>query len=84
MSANDYAEQVVNTFITNITDHVFLNIERNDDLRREYDENVNRYGPEAVNTAIGKKVRELLSLKNDGESKSQSGLIKTYTRHKTA
>jgi len=84
MSANNYAEQVVNNFITDITDHVFLNIERNDDLMREYMSNVNLYGLDAVNTAIGKKVKERLNLENDGESdKPQSRLIKTYTRHKT-
>jgi len=84
MSASDYAEQVVHNFITGITDQVFLAIERNDDLMREYMSNVNLYGLDAVNTSIGKKVKELLNLENDGESGTpQSRLIKTYTCHKT-
>ena len=83
MSVNDYAEQVVNNFITDITDHVFLNIERNDDLMREYMSNVGLYKLEPVNIAIGKKVKELLNLENNGESNEpKSRLIKSYTRHK--
>ena len=83
MSVNDYAEQVVNNFITDITDHVFLSIERNDDLMRKYMSNVNLYGLDAVNTTIGKKVKELLSLENIDESDTpKSRLIKSYTRHK--
>jgi hypothetical protein len=82
MSANDYAEQVVRNFITHITDHVFLSIERDDALMREYMSNVGRYGLDAVNQAIGKKVKEILALNNDGESEDpKSRLIKSYTRH---
>jgi hypothetical protein len=83
MSVIDYAEQVVNNFITDITDHVFLNIERNDKLMRDYMINVGLYGLDAVNTTIGKKVKEQLSLENSGESdEPKSRLIKSYTRHK--
>jgi hypothetical protein len=45
--------------------------------------NVNRYGLEAVNMAIGLKIKEQLSLENDCENNSpKSRLIKSYTCHK--
>jgi hypothetical protein len=34
MTANEYAEQVVNDFMRDITDHVFLNIQNNEKLTR--------------------------------------------------
>jgi len=83
MSVNEYAQQVVDNFITDITDHVFLSIEQDDNTMREYMSNVNSYGLDAVNTAIGKKVKELLDIGNDGENNEpKSRLIKSYTRHK--
>jgi len=84
MSVNDYAEKVVKNFIIDITDHVFCNIERDNDLMREYMDSVNLYQLEVVNTTIGKKVRELLNLKNTGENNNpKSRLIKSYTKHET-
>jgi hypothetical protein len=56
MSANEYAEKVINDFVANITDQVFLNIQYTEELMREYQTNVNRYGLDSVNMAIGKKV----------------------------
>jgi len=83
MNADTYAEKVVKDFITDITDYVFLAIEQNDDLMREYTSNVNSNGLTDVNTSIGKKVKELLNLENDGEVKARkSRLIETYTKHK--
>jgi hypothetical protein len=67
-SADEYAEAIVNKFIEEITDQVFLYIENSDDLMREYMSNVNRHGLLNVNTSIGEKVRELLDLDNDGEN----------------
>jgi len=82
MTVNDYAEQVVNNFITDITDHIFVNIERNDGLMREYMSKVKSFGLDNVNMAIGKKVKDLLNLKNSDQCrKPQSRLITTYTRH---
>jgi len=85
VSANEYAEQVVGDFITDITDHVFLSIERDDMAMRNYMTNVNRYGLEAVNMAIGLKIKERLNLENDLENNEpKSRLIKSYTRHRTS
>ena len=84
MNANEYAEQVVNDFITDITDHVFLSIERDEKLMRKYMENVNRYGLDAVNMTIGRKVKEMLNLENlDENDNPKSRIIQSYTRHKT-
>jgi len=83
MNVNDYAEQVVTNFIRDITDHVFLSIERDDRLMREHMSNIGNHGRTAVDTTIGKKVRELLNLQNDGENKEpKSRLIESYTYHK--
>ena len=83
MNANEYAEQVVRDFITDITDHLFLSIEREDAVMRDYMTNVNRYGLDAVNMAIGLKVKELLNLENGMENNNpKSRLIKSYTRHR--
>jgi len=82
MSEHEYAEQVVDHFIREITDNVFLSIERDDDVMREYMTNVNRFGLDAVNKAIGLKIKERLSLQNGEENKKpKSRLIKTYTYH---
>ena len=83
MTVNEYAEQVVENFIREITDNVFLSIERDDGVMRDYMTNVNRYGLDAVNMAIGLKIKERLSLANNGENDNpKSRLIKSYTYHK--
>jgi hypothetical protein len=82
MGANEYAGQVVDHFIREITGHVFLSIEQDDEIMRDYMTNVDRYGLHAVNMAIGLKIKERLSLDNDGENTSpKSRLIKSYTYH---
>jgi len=83
MNQNDYAEAVVKGFVKDITDYVFLSIQNDDSLMRDYQTNVNRYGLDMVNMAIGEKVKTLLNLDNDGENKNpKSHLIKSYTYHK--
>jgi spore maturation protein SpmA len=76
------AEQIVDRFIKEITDHLFLSIEQDDDRMREYMTNVNRYGLDTLNMAIGLKIKERLSLDNGEENKNpKSRLIKSYTYH---
>ena len=65
MNVNEYTEYVVNDFIKNITDNLFLYIEQNDDIMRDYMTNVNRYGLDTLNMAIGLKIKEKLSLENE-------------------
>jgi hypothetical protein len=79
---NEYVEQVVDRFITDITDHLFLSIEQDDVLMREYILNVDRYKLDDLNRAIGKKIKEKLSLENgEVNNKPKSRLIQSYTRH---
>jgi hypothetical protein len=83
MNVNEYAELVVSRFITDITDYVFLAIERDDEAMREYMSKVNEFELKPVNTTIGKKVKEMLNLENIGECDTpKSRIIQTYTRHK--
>jgi hypothetical protein len=80
MTAGEYAEKVVLEFMRNITDHVFLNIQSNEGLMREYQTQVNENGLQAVNAAIGKKVKEIFQLENDVICSSpKSWLIKDFT-----
>ena len=82
MKANDYAERIVRDFIRDITDHVFMNIQNNEVLMREYQTRVNENSLQTVNQAIGLKVKEILDLQNvDVCSEPRSWLIKDYTRH---
>jgi hypothetical protein len=82
MGANEYAEKVVTEFIKNITDHVFLSIQHDRGTMREYMTNVDRCGLDTVNMAIGKKVKVLLNLDDNGENiDPKSTLIKGYTYH---
>jgi hypothetical protein len=83
MGANEYAEQAVTEFIKNITDHVFLSIQQDRGTMRDYMSNVDRYGLDTVNMAIGKKVKTMLDLDDNGENitEPKSTLIKGYTYH---
>lgn len=83
MTLDEYAEKVVLDFMRKITDHVFLNIQNNEELMREYQKRVNENPLQAVNTAIGKKVREIFQLENGPEcNKPKSWLIQGFTSHK--
>ena len=83
MTPNEYAEKVVLHFMRNITDHVFLNIQSNEELMREYQTRVNDNSLQSVNQAIGRKVKEMFQLENDGECTTpKSWLIKDFTFHK--
>ena len=82
MSSSSYADKVVNEFMEKITDHVFLNIQNNEHLMREYQSAVHESSLMEVNTAIGKKVKEVFNLKDSGEcNQPNSWLIKSYTKH---
>ena len=83
MNVNEYAEALVKNFVRNITDHVFMAIQNDEELMRDYQTNVNRYGLDTLNIAIGKKIKTLLDLDDDGvNDKPKSHLIKVYTYHK--
>ncbi len=83
MTANEYADKVVFDFLRHITDHVFLSIQHNEERMREYQTHVNENSLRSVNQAIGKKVKDIFVLENDGVCGApKSWLIKDYTLHK--
>jgi len=83
MTSDEYAEKVVLEFLRDITDHVFLNIQNNEQLMREYQRQVNENSLKAVNTSIGKKVKEVFDLENDVDCKTpKSWLIQSFMLHK--
>jgi len=83
MTANQYAEKVISNFLRRITDHVFLYIERDEDLMRQYQTQVNKNSLQEVNMAIGKRVKKMFRLNDDGIChKPKSRLIKDFTFHK--
>jgi len=83
MSSHEYVEALVSGFIENITDELFLYIERDDAAMREYMRNVNRFGLEELNRAIGLGIKDRLQLGHGGESHSpKSRLIRSFTRHR--
>jgi hypothetical protein len=58
-------------------------IERDDKVMREYMTNVNRFGLQQLNEALGLEIKERLALENNGTSDDpKSRLIKNYTHHK--
>ncbi|MHB8301772.1 MAG: hypothetical protein ACYDC6_02875 [Acidobacteriaceae bacterium] len=78
----DYAEEVVSNFMKDITDHVFLNIQNNEELMRKYLTQVSENSLQSVNQAIGRKVKDMFQLENDGLcSTPKSWLIRTFTFH---
>jgi hypothetical protein len=83
MTTSEYAENVVLEFMRKITDHVFLSIQGDERLMRDYQTQVDKDGLRAANTAIGSKVKELLDLGNGAVcSKPKSLLLKDFTCHK--
>jgi hypothetical protein len=90
MSTATYINDVLATFARkkvevseDITDRVFLMIERDEQLIQEYrglarDDTARR----GLNSRIGRRIRERFSLKNLGRChKPESRLIKSYERH---
>jgi len=83
MNPNEYAEEIVNEFVREITDNLFLFIEQDEERMRKYMTNANRFELDALNKAIGLKIKEMLDLENtDISRKPKSKLLKTYTQHK--
>lgn len=65
-----------------ITDCVFLEIENDADLMRQYNEIRNEIGAPTVNALIGKIIKETWDLKDTGRCKvPKSRLIGSYEMH---
>lgn len=80
---NEYFDKVLSEFTLNITDRVFLMIEKNEELYLEYMRWVKEKGKDQVNRDLGLEVKEYFELENLEENKNpKSKLIKSYTEHK--
>jgi hypothetical protein len=79
-----FTENVIAKFAEEITDKVFLMIEGDRDLMKEYLDLVDKNSLMQVNTEIGKVVKSKFCLDNKGRSKDapQSKLIQSYEKHK--
>lgn len=83
MTLDEYTDKIVLDFMRDITDHVFLKIQNDEELMREYQRQVNENSLKVVNTSIGKKVKELFKLENGPECDTpRSWLIQSFTSHK--
>ena len=66
-----FAEKVIKQFAERITDEVFLSIENDPKLMREYLLLVDGNSLKAVNTTIGKKVKEKFKLDSSSVKQKQ-------------
>lgn len=85
---NDFIEKVLNRFADDITDKVFLLIQNDPVLMKEYLHLVtakrkSEIGLDKLNMEIGKKTKEFFGLGDNGICrKPNSTIITQYTRHK--
>ena len=84
---NEFIKKVLNKFTDDITDKVFLMIQEDKDLMKEYldllDRHKNNIDLDTLNSNIGKSIRIYLNLDNIYESREpKSTLIRTFMRHK--
>ena len=84
MEQKEYVKKVIDGFIREITDNLFLYIEQDDARMREYMTNVNRFGLDTLNIALGTEIANVLHLVSENEKNTapKSRLIKGYTCHK--
>jgi hypothetical protein len=85
MSAmNCYIDRVLNRFADDITYRIFLMIEKDKKLLREYWDIVNSGTDQhGLNGSLGKQIKVKFNLENKGICKNrQTTLIKSYTRHR--
>lgn len=84
MTPNEIAEEAIRRMNQKMTDKIFLIIENDRDLMREYlmTAKESSGGFDTVNQMIGKKVKDFYEFENgDEENYPVSKLIKTYTTH---
>jgi hypothetical protein len=88
MMVADHINEVLTRFAEgrgsmDITDRVFLMIQGNPQLRREYDDLIaSGTSKHGLNARLGKRIREHFCLQNIGRCHNpKSCLIKSYERH---
>ena len=83
MSTKKIIATALEKFNEEITDKVFLTIQNDKELMRQYLRAVSEDGLDAVNMAIGKAVKTAYDLDDKGVcGEPDSNLIKSYTIHK--
>ena len=79
---DQFAEKVLGQFVEKITDEVFLSIEADKDLMREYLKLVDEKSLAFVNQTIGRKVKARFGLKN-AEARQAEPKSKLILSHQT-
>lgn len=82
ITAKEFAEKVVKQFCIELTDQLFLYIEKDKDLMQDYLRVITNQGLHKTNKELGAKFKELFFVDNLEETDQvKSKLIKTYTQH---
>lgn len=81
MPVTDFATKAISQFNKKITDEIFLLIQNDHKLMKDYLKLVDKYGHHTVNKGIGKAVKAQYKLNNkDREKKPTSTLISSHQR----
>ena len=80
MEPKEIAQAACAALMRNITDEIFLIIQRDRELMQSYLQAVHKYGPDVVNRKIGQVVKEEFSLENapEREDNPTCTLIKSH------
>lgn len=82
LKADQLGKKVLIRFTRRIVDQVFLFIQDDPELLREYQEVVRESTPNGVNSVLGRMITEAYDLINlNKEKRPESRLLKKYTRH---
>ena len=82
LKAEQLGKKGLTRFTRRIVDQVFLFIQDDPELLREYQEVVRESTPNGVNAVLGRMITEAYDLINlNKEKRPESRLLKKYTRH---
>lgn len=82
LKAEQLGKKVLTRFTRQIVDQVFLFIQNDPELLKEYQDVVRESTPNGVNSVLGRMITEAYDLINlNKEKRPQSRLLKKYTRH---
>ena len=68
MQIAEFADRLMARFPESVTGRVFVQIQRDPELMAEYQELVQAHGVTEVNAVIGRRVREHLAYRADGDA----------------
>ncbi len=85
MTSREFAEKAIAHFNKQITNEVFLAIQKDRQLMHDYLRTVARRGLDSVNQAIGREVKKAYHLANSNREKNPScTLIQTHQKFKSS